>query len=690
MSWSHVIKIAVADTDADAVLVHVTAKSTASLDLDLLATDGDSAFKGQVRDRSLGKLRAKNYDGPDKEWKDTLKHIFVSKQPDPSTGTAPPALEALCSKSGRDPHTTLTITVRRRVENITQRLGAIELPQTDDIDAVDLFGWASQLTDERDQLEASLQQEKGLASSTHNTIASLQAQLADLVQAKQSHEQDLLSKFAALLNEKKKELRRRARQLGTAQMTSTQLRQLEDQRPPASKAKAAQGRKRTAEEPESDSESDAFERLTDPDKSKDDDNDEAMASDRSCSTGHPDSADTAEDDDLDQPTHSHTRERRLRSYNSSPITATYPRSGRSLPTMSPSIPIIDLAKAQTTNSKAELLDELRFALLDIGFLYIKNHGVDQRLIQELTDTLPTLFGLPPELKDSVALIKSPHFLGYSSFGSETTANSRDHREQFEIANELSDIYAPHTGQPLYLRLQGPNQWPAHHLIPAFRPLIENYLEALRRLADVFLDLVTEALFLPVGSLHGFIGPQDRLKLVHYRPTSGGNVDAHSQGVGPHKDSSGWMTFLLQASDSSIQGLQALTKVGDWTNVPPLPGTLVVNMGQAFEVVTNGVCKATTHRVLLPPGDYDRYSVPFFQGVRPDLTKNDLKALWVHFDPTKWQTRESTEGQRIDSPFLHGIYETWGEAQLRTKIRSHRDVGRRHYADVFDMYVNDSF
>ena len=149
-----------------------------------------------------------------------------------------------------------------------------------------------------------------------------------------------------------------------------------------------------------------------------------------------------------------------------------------------------------------------------------------------------------------------------------------------------------------------------------------------------------------------------------------------------------MTFLLQASDPSIKGLQVLDKDGCWLDVPPIPGTLVINMGQAFEVVTNGVCKATTHRVLLPPGDYDRYSVPFFQGVRPELTKSDLRVLWDHFDHKRWRTRESSEGKLIDSPFLTGRYDTWGEAQLRTKIRSHRDVGRRHYADVFEKYVND--
>ena len=50
--------------------------------------------------------------------------------------------------------------------------------------------------------------------------------------------------------------------------------------------------------------------------------------------------------------------------------------------------------------------------------------------------------------------------------------------------------------------------------------------------------------------------------------------------------------------------------------------------------------------------------------------------------------EGEEGRMIDSPFLKGKYETWGESQLRTKIRSHRDVGKRFYSEVFDMYVQD--
>ncbi|KAH0840477.1 putative hyoscyamine 6-dioxygenase [Fonsecaea pedrosoi] len=365
-----------------------------------------------------------------------------------------------------------------------------------------------------------------------------------------------------------------------------------------------------------------------------------------------------------------------------------------------SIPTIDLRKAGDPTTRPELLQDLRHALFEVGFLYLSGHGIRESIVQDLVDALPRLFALPDAVKDSVALVNSPHFLGYSKFGSEVTARVKDQREQFEFANELPDRYSVVSPQPLYIRLQGPNQWPdesANDTVPRFREIVELYIAAMHDLALRFLELVTEALDLPPHSLEPFTGPQDRLKLVHYRPTSSPSADATTeslsatQGVGPHKDSSGWMTFLLQASDPSIPGLQVLSKDGEWLDAPPVPGTLVVNMGQAFEVVTNGICKATTHRVLLPPGDYDRYSVPFFQGVRPDLSKSDLKALWDHFAAAETFAaggKESAEGQQIDSPFLRGRYDSWGEAQLRTKIRSHRDVGARWYADVFDKYVND--
>lgn len=205
------------------------------------------------------------------------------------------------------------------------------------------------------------------------------------------------------------------------------------------------------------------------------------------------------------------------------------------------------------------------------------------------------------------------------------------------------------------------------------------------LGERFLRLVAKALSLPEDTFLDFLSDQHRLKLVHYPAHTD---TAEAQGVGPHKDSSGWWTFLLQASPPEVKGLQALNKAGSWIDVPVIPGTFVVNIGQAFEVVTNGVCKATTHRVV--GGPLDRFSVPFFQGVRRDLTKERaVGALREHFDRPEFKgSIESEEGREIDSAFLNGKYDTWGESQLRTKMRSHRDVAREFYSDVYDKYVND--
>ncbi|KAJ4214651.1 hypothetical protein NW759_010205 [Fusarium solani] len=337
-----------------------------------------------------------------------------------------------------------------------------------------------------------------------------------------------------------------------------------------------------------------------------------------------------------------------------------------------SLPILDLSLSENA-----ILTSLRVALTDVGFLYVSNHGVPQSVIDNLVHVLPKLFALPERAKREIALENSPHFLGYSAAGTETTAGRCDQREQVELATELTR--APE-GSPLYDGLRGPNQWPSD--LPELRPVVERYIEELTKLGERFLRLVAKALDLPDEIFFSYLSDQHRLKLVHYPASDGQNT----QGVGPHKDSSGWWTFLLQASPD-VKGLQVLNKAGDWIEAPAIPGTFVVNIGQAFEVVTNGVCKATTHRVL--SSSSERFSVPFFQGVRRSLTRDEaLNSLAEHF--SRFGTGdESGEGRSIDAPFVTGKYDTWGETQLRTKIRSHRENGRKFYAEVYDKYVTDS-
>jgi len=136
----------------------------------------------------------------------------------------------------------------------------------------------------------------------------------------------------------------------------------------------------------------------------------------------------------------------------------------------------------------------------------------------------------------------------------------------------------------------------------------------------FLHLVSEALFLPPTTFDAYSDPlsddYSRLKIVKYPPVHG-----YSQGCGPHKDSIGIFTFLLQADNEP--GLQVLNSAGEWIDAVPIEGTFVVNIAAGFEAITGGLCPATTHRVLTAV-TRARYSVPFFMGMRFSTTLADLQ------------------------------------------------------------------
>ena len=140
------------------------------------------------------------------------------------------------------------------------------------------------------------------------------------------------------------------------------------------------------------------------------------------------------------------------------------------------IPILDLGISEYPKSRGLLLDQLRDALFNVGFLYIKNHGVPEETISALTSRTPALFNLSDLRKSSLSKLNSPHFLGYSGFAEETTQSKPDLREQFDLATELPVIYEEHglndhEGRDLsklYWRLRGPNQFPNENELPGFK------------------------------------------------------------------------------------------------------------------------------------------------------------------------------------------------------------------------------
>ena len=82
------------------------------------------------------------------------------------------------------------------------------------------------------------------------------------------------------------------------------------------------------------------------------------------------------------------------------------------------IPILDLSLANSPDTKLQFLDDLRHALLEVGFLYIKNTGIDPALVEDAKREGLAFFDLPMEAKLEVEMKQAASFLGYSRLGNE--------------------------------------------------------------------------------------------------------------------------------------------------------------------------------------------------------------------------------------------------------------------------------
>ncbi|PSR83406.1 hypothetical protein BD289DRAFT_435889 [Coniella lustricola] len=360
-----------------------------------------------------------------------------------------------------------------------------------------------------------------------------------------------------------------------------------------------------------------------------------------------------------------------------------------------SVPILDLSLANNAATKPAFLADLRHALMEVGFLYIKNVGISEDLFKEVIAEGVSFFDIPLEEKLKIEMKNAPSFLGYSRLSAEITAGAIDHREQIDLSTEHP---LPSPDAPRYANLLAPNQWPSPAWLPDFRATFTEYMRLMGAMSIRFTSLIAEAIDLPHDAFDKYFDggeQQHKLKIVRY-PDVGELTDgkggaaasaAGRQGVGPHKDSM-LTSYLLQASHH--KGLQVQNMQGEWIDCPPIEGTLVVAIGQGLEALTQGVCASTTHRVLSPvAGEGARFSIPFFQGVRGAAEFEDLEKVGVGQVPetVKAQRRRVLErnGGRLDDVEFTfrggGVSKTLGEATLRNRVKSHPDVGERWYPDI---------
>jgi len=268
------------------------------------------------------------------------------------------------------------------------------------------------------------------------------------------------------------------------------------------------------------------------------------------------------------------------------------------------IPVIDFAgaRARSAAAMADIAAAIHRACTTVGFFYIANHGVPAGVIDGAAGAAREFFAHPIETKRQAAA--NINHRGFHARGDALMygAKKPDYKEFYSIGLELgADDPNVRAGEPL----RGPNNWPA--FMPALQPALYAYFREVGACGADLLRMVALSLGLePEFFAARYRKPLQRTQIIYYPPQPP-STEEDQFGVAPHSDY-GCITLLWQDSNGGLQ-VRSLDKKR-WIDAPPIPGTLVVNVGDLLARWTNGRFASTVHRVINSSGR-ERYSIATF-------------------------------------------------------------------------------
>lgn len=285
------------------------------------------------------------------------------------------------------------------------------------------------------------------------------------------------------------------------------------------------------------------------------------------------------------------------------------------------IPIVDLAPLVDGSDLDGVAEKIGRVCEEVGFFYVKNHGIPQELVQRMYEATEWFFNLPYEEKQQLNVANSgPTLRGYvPTFGENVDPeNTRDYKESFDFGAHQDEV------SPFF----GPNLMPKDY--PEFEKIAEEYHAAMMGLARHLVRAMSVSLGLPEDYLEQKQQkPITIQRLLHY-PSQDATASQEEIGIGAHTDY-GFLTILSQ---DSVGGLQVRNREGDWISAPPVDDTFVINIGDLAQTLTNDLYTSTLHRVVNTSGK-ERYSIPFFMDLDYDATVEPLDVCVSDENPAKY-------------------------------------------------------
>lgn len=294
------------------------------------------------------------------------------------------------------------------------------------------------------------------------------------------------------------------------------------------------------------------------------------------------------------------------------------------------IPIIDISPifSPSLSERQAVAQQVRAAAQNMGFFYIKNHGIPEDVTQNAYEACLAFFKQDMETKIKADYKNAKWSNGYKAPDTQrlNPYEGIDVRESFSY--RYDPLYDPTVGEegleniPEEVKRQLRNEeypWEKTSNLPRLKESMVRHIGECLTLARALTRCFALSMGLEEGVFDEKVKYPDASYGLNYyppitpKPTGSTTIlqddgDEDRVSIGSHTD---FQLFTILWQDSH-GGLQVLNKQGQWLRAKPIAGTLVVNLGDFMQRITNDAYISTVHRARNYSGK-ERVSIPFFWG-----------------------------------------------------------------------------
>ncbi|XP_007045252.2 PREDICTED: 1-aminocyclopropane-1-carboxylate oxidase homolog 4 [Theobroma cacao] len=295
------------------------------------------------------------------------------------------------------------------------------------------------------------------------------------------------------------------------------------------------------------------------------------------------------------------------------------------------IPAIDLSGPRST-----VVEQVASASRSFGFFQIVNHGIPVQVLDRTIGSIRAFHEQPTDVK--------------ARFYRRDTGTGVSFISNIDLFHSKAASWR----DTLQIKL-GPTLAELEEIPEVCRDEAVEWNKESRALGERLMGLLSEGLGLDTDRLKNTTCLEARLMVGHYYPCC--PQPDLTVGLSSHTDP-GVLTVLLQ---DHIGGLQ-IKHEGEWVDVKPVPGALVINIADILQILSNDEYTSVEHRVLANPSHEPRVSVAVFfnasardalYGPFPELTSAGKPALYRQFTYNDYMRRFFTK--ELDGKTLTNYY-----------------------------------